>query len=274
MFMSKKTISILGCGWLGLPLGKHLVNNGYSVRGSTTTKDKLRLLIESGIEPYLIDLNNFDGNASGDFFKTEILLINIPPGKTAVDCSYVEQIKKLESYFAGGKVKKILFVSSTSVYGNANREIDEENELTPETSAGKVLAAVEKYLVGQPNIKATILRFGGLIGPNRNPAKYFAGKKNIPEGAVPVNLIHLDDCIGIVSEIIISDSWNQVFNACAEMHPTRAEYYKKACVRLGLPEPSFINERNNFKIISSKKIKNKLNYTFKYPDPLGFPVDL
>ena len=38
---NKKIIGILGCGWLGLPLAKELVEEGYIVRGSTTQASKL-----------------------------------------------------------------------------------------------------------------------------------------------------------------------------------------------------------------------------------------
>ena len=41
-------ISILGCGWLGLPLAKALIENGFSVKGSTTSTDKLTALENAG----------------------------------------------------------------------------------------------------------------------------------------------------------------------------------------------------------------------------------
>ena len=37
-------ISILGCGWLGLPLAKAIVENGFSVKGSTTSSEKIATL--------------------------------------------------------------------------------------------------------------------------------------------------------------------------------------------------------------------------------------
>lgn len=45
-------ISILGCGWLGLPLAKALIENGFSVKGSTTSTDKLTALENDGITPF------------------------------------------------------------------------------------------------------------------------------------------------------------------------------------------------------------------------------
>jgi 3-hydroxyisobutyrate dehydrogenase-like beta-hydroxyacid dehydrogenase len=50
-------ISILGCGWLGLPLAKALLENGFAVKGSTTSQEKLSVLENSGIQPFLIALS-------------------------------------------------------------------------------------------------------------------------------------------------------------------------------------------------------------------------
>ena len=49
-------ISILGCGWLGLPLGKYLLQKGHLIKGSTTDKDKMETLKASGIQPFLLVL--------------------------------------------------------------------------------------------------------------------------------------------------------------------------------------------------------------------------
>ena len=49
-------ISILGCGWLGVPLAKALIGNGFSVKGSTTSTGKLLPLENIGIASFLIEL--------------------------------------------------------------------------------------------------------------------------------------------------------------------------------------------------------------------------
>jgi UDP-glucose 6-dehydrogenase len=47
-------ISIVGCGWLGLPLGAKLVKNGHRVFGSTTSEEKIEEIKAAGIAPYLL----------------------------------------------------------------------------------------------------------------------------------------------------------------------------------------------------------------------------
>ena len=78
--MDEKSISILGCGWLGLPLGERLQNEGYSVKGSTTTEDKLDVLKEKGIEPFLVELTpEVKAEKIQEFLDSSFLIIDIPP---------------------------------------------------------------------------------------------------------------------------------------------------------------------------------------------------
>jgi len=73
-------ISILGCGWLGLPLALSLIENGHFVNGSTRDPDKLGRIKDYGIEPYLLELSpDLISDNVESFFDSEILVINIPP---------------------------------------------------------------------------------------------------------------------------------------------------------------------------------------------------
>jgi nucleoside-diphosphate-sugar epimerase len=57
-------------------------------------------------------------------------------------------------------------------------------------------------LQGNSRFKTTILRFGGLIGEDRNPIRFLAGRENLENPDAPINLIHQTDCIGIILRII------------------------------------------------------------------------
>ena len=67
----------------------------------------------------------------------------------------------------------------------------------------------------------------------------------------------------MVEQIIEQQVWNESFNACADDHPTRREYYTQECHKIGLPTPLFDEESNNeYKIVSNQKLKDRLNYEF------------
>ena len=198
-------ISILGCGWLGLPLAKVLVKNGFSVKGSTTTQDKIDVLKRSGIEPFLFALNpeNIQGNAISFLEHSEVLIINIPPklrGNSKED--FVGKMKTLNPFIEKSSVEKVLFVSSTSVYADENVIVTEETPPQPETESGRQLLQSEQLLQNNTHFKTTIVRFGGLIGEDRHPIRFLSGRDAIENPNAPINLIHLEDCIGIITQII------------------------------------------------------------------------
>ncbi|OXA81887.1 Nucleoside-diphosphate-sugar epimerase [Flavobacterium aquidurense] len=269
-----KKISILGCGWLGLPLAKKLIERGNSVNGSTTSESKLSILKDAGINPFLVALES--GSVSetiNDFLtESEILIIDIPPklrGNNAdsSDSSrkvFVEKIQTLIPFIEKSAIKKVLFVSSTSVYGDQNNLITEETNPNPETESGKQLLLAEVILQKNQGFETTILRFGGLIGQDRHPVKFLAGKENLENPDAPINLIHQNDCINIIEEIILQSKWNEVFNAVAPFHPSRSAYYTQKAKDHNLVLPKFSSEKSNIqKIISSEKIENILKHQFK-----------
>ena len=262
-----RKISILGCGWLGLPLAQSLLEKGISVKGSTTSIEKISMLKEKGILPFQISLleDNIEGHVNLFLEKSEILIIDIPPklrGNTKEN--FVGKIKTLVPFIEKSSVKKVIFVSSTSVYSDDNSTVTEDTFPKPDSESGKQLLEAEYLLQNNSNFKTTVLRFGGLIGKDRHPIHFLAGRKNIENPDAPINMIHQDDCIDIIEKIIELDSWNETFNAVAPYHPTRKEYYTKKALEFGLPLPEFEENKPSVgKLILSNKVASLLEYTFK-----------
>jgi len=254
----KLEISILGCGWLGLPLASYLVNMGIVVKGSVTSLDKLEKLISKNIIPYIVDINT-EGNDLSDFLHSEILIISIPS-------KIFNNFKSLIGHIEVSKIKKVLFISSTSVYSNSNQIVTEETQVKD-----SLLSEIEILFRSSPLFETSIIRFGGLFGYDRKPGNFITKVKKIenPEGFV--NLIHRDDCIQIIHQIVINDIWGEIFNACADTHPSRRDFYTKENLKLGREELIFNeNALNSYKIISSNKLKSMLGFTFKYSDLLNY----
>lgn len=259
-------ISILGCGWLGLPLAAHLIEKGYTVKGSTTSSSRIGALESEEIEAFIIELSPDEvlGDSHGFLQNSKTLIIDIPPklrGENAV--SFVHKIKTfIEKAVLNSSIENVLFISSTSVYGEEALTVTEETAEKPETLSGKELLETEHFLQQQTTFKTTILRFGGLIGGSRNPAKSLSGKTNIPNPNAPINLIHQDDCIGIITAIIEQNCWNEKINASAPFHPTRKEYYTAKAQELDLTLPQFEENSVSGKVIDSSKLIARLDYKF------------
>jgi nucleoside-diphosphate-sugar epimerase len=263
-------ISILGCGWLGLPLAKALLGNDFSVKGSTTSVEKLSVLENLGIQPFLVVLSEdkTEENLTGFLENSKILIIDVPPKLRGTEKeNFVSKIKNVIPFIEKSSVENVLFISSTSVYGEDNLIVTEETELNPDTESGRQLVQAEQLLQSNPNFKTTILRFGGLIGEGRHPIHFLAGRKNLDNPDAPINLIHQKDCIGIILKIMELNSWNETFNAAAPTHPSRKNYYTQKAIDFNLALPEFNSENLTFeKTILSSKVENVLGYTFTKPN--------
>jgi nucleoside-diphosphate-sugar epimerase len=258
------TVSILGCGWYGLPLAKTLVAKGINVKGSTTSAGKLETLAETGIKPFLIDLSADDAAYNSEFFTCDVLVIAIPPKSRAGEgAEYVLKLQRVINAINQNKIQKVILISSTGVYADLNMEVNELTDPQPDTISGKILYEAEELFRQQIKFKTTIIRFGGLIGPSREPGRFFAGKKDIPNGLAPVNLIELNDCIGITEAILNKDAFGYTFNACSPHHPPKFAFYTKAAAKAGLEQPEFVSELKEWKVINSINVDRVLGYQYK-----------
>ena len=257
----------MGCGWLGLPLAKAFIEDGYLVRGTTTSEYKLGMLQKEGITPFLISLSEekIVGNILGFLANVEVLVINIPPKfRGGNKENYVKKIQLLLESVKAAKTKKVIFVSSTSVYGNIEGEVTEETAPQPNTESGKQLLASENIFKNNPEIRTTIIRFGGLIGPDRHPVTILSGRKALNNGNHPVNLIHLNDCISIISSVIKQNWWDELFNGVYPFHPTKQEYYTIEAAKRGLKIPEYSNTSPHLgKKIDSRRLIHVKKYIFK-----------
>lgn len=262
-------ISIIGCGWLGLPLAKELINKGYKVKGTTTSKDKLSALSKFDIDAYYLQINteNIIGNVQEAFSGSDVLVLNIPPGlRKNSEEDFFSKIKNLLPHIEASKIKKILFVSSTSVYADVDSfpEITEKINPNPDTESGRQLLIAEELLQQNQHFKTTILRFSGLFGNDRHPAKQLSGRSNLKNAKAPVNLIHLIDAIQIIERIIEKDVFGETFNASTITHPPKQLYYTSVCKTMGLPLPQYdLSSISKGKIIISNKLEQLLNYEFQ-----------
>ena len=265
-----ETISILGCGWLGLPLADYLIGKGYSVKGSTRTPGELDVIKAHGIEPFYVVLDpELRGECVDGFFNSGVLVVNFPPERRDDIAEYhPAQIRSLIARIENSPVKKLLFVSSTSVYPDLNRDVSETDGVPPTKPSGIAFLEAERLLRDCGGLKTTIVRFGGFIGYDRMPGRFLAGKRDLTGGDAPVNLIHRDDCVAIIHRIIERNVWGETLNACADEHPARKEYYSAQARKLGLDPPGFKDGgAGGYKLVRSDKLKKLLDYDFKHPDP-------
>ena len=249
------SISILSCGWFGEALSIDLLKRAYRVKGVTTRLDKKERLSEKGIEAFQLKFEDLNDDMKS-FLNSDILVLNL----TIKD---IELYKAFLPVLEQSPIKKLILISSTGVYVNSEKPVDENSELSESP-----WISIENLLKDNSSYETTILRFSGLFGGNRKPGNFLSGK-NVKGGDTPVNLIHRDDCIQIVNEVIKQNAWGNCFNCAADTHPTKKEFYTKAAEVIHVPLPIFEKDEKTkapIKLISNEKLKRNLNYEFIHPD--------
>lgn len=245
------------------------------VKGSTTSPDKISLLKSSNIIPYQLrcTAGSIEGDHVADFFKTDVLFVNIPFKREFTDPQvYVEQMKIIASHAVQGGVKRVVFASSSAVYPLNNKTAREDDKIEPADKRARALLDAEKIFLNESRFNAIVIRFAGLYGPDREIAGFLkTGRVSSKEGNAPVNLIHLDDCLGIVTAALEKNISNEILNACGDAHPLRKDLYVHAAIAMGLKPPVFAESENpRYKIIGNEKVKLLMSYRFIHPGPWGW----
>ncbi|NJM94045.1 MAG: NAD-dependent epimerase/dehydratase family protein [Cytophagales bacterium] len=269
-------ISLLGCGWLGLPLGERLLAEGYEVRGSTTTPSKVEEIQGKGIEAHLLSLDPEPSDKASltRLLDTDILLINIPPRTRTRDGHFhVQQIETLVERIHRSRTARVLFISSTSVYPALNQVARESDALDENTCGNLTLYQAEQTLLkGLSHLRPLVLRSAGLMGGQRIAGRYFAGQKKLQLPNHPVNYIHREDLINLVVALLVHDAKSQIYNCCAPVHPWLYEVYKRNAEHYGFEAPVFDPHLPSapFKLVDGHQLVAELGYRFVFPDPMLF----
>ena len=265
-----KSVAIIGLGWLGLPLARYLKTLGWRVKGSKQSPEDAQKLHQLGIETYPFSLSDEMTSLSDNIrplFNVDALILTLPPSRFSSQ-QYCEYLAFLANQAKKQGVQHVLFTSSTSVFPDISGQFDEGSQPSSETEMGKTLIQAELCLFQSEIAHCDILRLAGLVGKQRHPVKFLAGKRHLKQGNSPVNLAHLEDCIQAITALLMNPNGLRAYHLCAPIHPTRAEYYTKAAVFYDLSIPQFeCSDSDPKRIIMADKICRDLGFAYRYPNP-------
>ena len=270
----RPTVLVLGCGWLGLALARTLAADGHPVLGTTTSPDTLPALAAAGVDAHVLRLGADFGAPADELLRrllgaADVLVLNVPP-RAAVAGAYPVLLRPVHRAVASAGTKHVLFVSSTGVYPDEPRLMREIDALSTRDAASDVLRAEGHFVPRYGQWKSTVVRLGGLIGPDRAPGRFLAGRRDLAQGNAPVNLLHLTDAVGALAAIIRHGAWGHTFNVCAAQHPRRRDFYPAAAQYLNLEAPTFRDETGpSGKTIDSSLLRSTVPYRFQHDDVLA-----
>lgn len=256
-------ISVLGGGWLGIPLGEKLKENHDVVVSfrKAITKNNIE---EAGLDPWYLDLDEDD--LDPDFFDADVLVIAIPPGVRADGgAAHLRQLKKITEQL--DEDTKVIYCNSTAIY-NPGNDLTEDR-----ANKNSVFYNFEQLLFDILSDRLTVVRLGGLVGGDRIIVNTIIDKEIQVNAKDPVNFVHLTDVINSIAQIIDQDYWGEVLNVVSPEHPCKQEVYELWSVVKEVSGELLYSDEQNAKInktISSAKLIEDLDFEFRFTNPLDF----
>lgn len=249
-----KTIGILGAGWLGKPLAFFLQEQGHQVKVSVRSEEKKMQLQNDHLVPFVLQVEEHVVQGDTSFFKDlDVLIVSLTPQP-------IEVFKMLLQTIKAHHIQKVILFSSTGIYTDCVGEVNEDSLLQTHLPKVKLLKEIEELFLNEPLVTTTVLRLGGLIGPNRHPIVYMAKKGRVEAGNEPVNIIYQEIILETIAKLLTKEVSNTVFNLVTNDHRTKEAFYTEAARAFGLKVPEFIDEPNpKNRIVSTKKLHEYLN---------------
>ncbi len=191
---------------------------------------------------------------------------------------YLEGNRNLAETLENGKC---IYTSSTSVYGQTDGSlVNEQSPTEPTSETSRILVEAEQSLLR--NFPAVILRVAGIYGPGRGHLfqQFLKGEAVIPgNGERMINMIHVDDVVGAIIAALEHGKPGEVYNAADDEPVSYVEFFQWLSRRLNRPMPPFGDEKQRKRGTTNKRVSNAklraLGYTFKYPNfRLGYEAEI
>ena len=235
-------VLILGCGYVGLPLGEELVRQGHEVFGVRRSAETNLALERVGIRPLVADLTRRSDLARLPA-PFEWVVNTVSAGRGGeVDYRqvYLDGTQNLLDWLASAPPKKYVYTSSTSVYGQTDgSQITEADTAKPPNETGRILLATEELLLRaarEREFPAVILRVAGIYGPGRGYwfRQYREGQARIEgQGQRVLNMIHRDDLVRIIITALEQGRPGEIYNAVDDEPVTQLEFFRWLAETLG-----------------------------------------
>jgi nucleoside-diphosphate-sugar epimerase len=265
-------VAIIGSGWLGSELARQLLNNGVDVVGTSRNPQKREQLNKAGVRAIDVDVYQPESFQQTELTTAKIWIIAIAAGLNRRDPNaYVRAMRTLIEHAVQTDIERVVFISTSSVYGSATRQVNEDSAVAPQTNSAKAHVEVEEILRELLPKRHYVLRLAGLISEQRHPVRRMVLRSDIENGHHVVNLIHRTDVVNALLVLCeIEPVKRGTLHLCAPDHPSRYEYYTWAAKQLTLPPPQFVlpvDEALQGKTIDCTKSLQALGLALHYTSP-------
>ena len=206
--MSAPSVLIAGCGDVGSRLATQLLGFGWEVHG--LRRDISRL--PEGVIGVAGNLFNKDCPETWPIGAVDYLVYCAAAtdhDEAGYRAAYVQGLQYVLEWLNdyGQVPKRLLFVSSSSVYGQEGGEwVDETSPTAAGGFSGRLMLEAEQVALGS-GIPASIVRLTGIYGPGRERllTQVRGGYRVVTDPPLYGNRIHADDAAGLMAFLLEAD---------------------------------------------------------------------
>ena len=278
-------VAVIGCGYVGLELGRQLSDAGHDVAGVRRSESGLSAVESAGLQAVEADVTDAESVAAVP--DADWVVFAASSGGRGADAArevYVEGLQTVITQFGSrdDPPDRLVYTSSTGVYGDHDGDwVDEETAIEPTTEKTQVLAEAERVAregSAEHGIDGTVARFAGLYGPDRyRLSRYLEG----PVTAGYLNMVHRDDAAGAVAHLLREDLLRDDVVVVVDDEPvSKHEFADWLADECGVPRPETRSKAERLavgdlsaaaerRILTSKRCSNErlrgLGYEFRYP---------
>ncbi|MDM3870525.1 NAD(P)H-binding protein [Porticoccus sp. W117] len=261
---------LLGCGDIATRLAAHLSVEHYDITGARRTP-----LAGTTFPVLAADATSMSDMCDLMTLGFDAVVVTMTPSQRSeagYRNSYLKSMEVLlQSVNASGSSPLVLFVSSTSVYGQDDGQwVDEHSTTEPGGYSGQVILESERLLQNS-DLASCIVRFSGIYGPGRQAqlrAVHSGKPLTRPNGWT--NRIHSEDCAGVLAHLLekycSGDTLEPVYLASDHQPISQWQLRSFLCGLLGREAPPPSAEQP----ASGKRCRNQQlvasGYRFRYVD--------
>ncbi len=268
---------IVGCGYVGHEVARLARARGSTVYALTRSSKRFGELRDLGLEP--IHGTWHDLASLGDLPAVERVLVSIPHRADAGQAvqTHASGLDNLLRALPAGW-KKLVYLSTTGVYGDCENDLVDEHTPTSPTRIGPEIALAAEQRLGDtlPADQYLVLRLAGIYGPGRIPlaAKLRAGEPLAVPRQGHLNLAHVVDIARMI-ELVFDQAMQHPLYVFSDGQPVqREEFYRHLARLCGLHDPEFLApeatdpraRRATNKRINPSRILAETHFEFRFPD--------
>ena len=275
----RSRLLVVGCGDVGMRL-LPLVAGRFRVFALTSQPERAASLRAAGAVPVVADLDRPETLARLRGLAGWVLHLAPPQPEGELDLRTRHLVAAL------GAVRRLVYVSTSGVYGDCGGELVRESRpVAPRNARAVRRVDAERVLRAWALANGTrlaILRVPGIYAGDRLPVKRLEqGTPALrPEDDVYTNHIHADDLARIVALALLRGKPGRVVHAVDDTRMKMADYFDAVADALGLERPPRLPRAELRKVVSpallsfmsesrrldNTRLKRELRVRLRYPD--------